>query len=313
MSQVLLNFAIPFNEIIGTGDVDRGYLTRAAIVTTPNGGGASGTITECVDMTAVSAITDNTNAKGFFDGGLNRVYVINVDTLAELQDILDANENLFFTLHLSSDFTDAQILAENINFDGVISAEFETQADAKTFAASHCAGLSTQETKGEGVCYALGSLLSANGWSDQQYIKYGGSSSIETVSSIGAAESLFDDRITFWINDEKEGVHLSFFGNGGEAITQRYIAEDLKISLQSQALSYISRNQPMNTLLMRVAVQNELNAVIGDYEDLQYLDPEKDNTITVTKSLDKFFVNAALTVNYSEPVWRMAVTATKGA
>ncbi|AUR91085.1 tail sheath protein [Vibrio phage 1.155.O._10N.222.55.B3] len=313
-SQILLNFAVPFTEISGIGDVDTSYLRRAAIVVKPKSGEVEA-ITEVVDKAELAALTDNKNGDAFFDGGLNKLYVIQTvaGDLSGVQAIIDANENSFFTLHISSDFADSDILAANIEFNGVISAEFSTRDDAKAFAEKHCAGVSTLETKGYGVCYALARLLSQQTfWGNQQYIDFSSSESIETISSIGLAESYFDDRLSFWIYDEDEGTRLGFFASGGEAITDKYISEELKLNMQSDAVNYIAINQPMNTLLMRVGLQNELQSVVDSYVDDDYLDPEETNEIVVSNSSEKYFVNGTLNIELAEPIWRMAITAVKG-
>ena len=47
-NQILLNFAVPFTEIMGTGEVDTSYLRKAAIVVTPKEGAQTG-LSEVVD------------------------------------------------------------------------------------------------------------------------------------------------------------------------------------------------------------------------------------------------------------------------
>lgn len=319
-NQILLNFAIPFTEVTAAATLKIGYLRKAAVVVKQKvAGGAAATFTECTDYTAVQALTDNTDAKGFFDGGLNACYVIALPyaagqkpDLSAIDAVLADNQNKFFTLHLASDLIETAVLAAKISFNGVISSSFTTQANAKSFAANNCAGLSTLETRGYETCYALGRLLSMrNRWGNQQYIEYGGAETIETVSSLGLAESLFTDRVTFWLFDEDEGTKLAFFGNGGRAITEAYVSEELKLSIQTDAVNYISVNQPMNSLDMRVALQNELQAVINGYVDDGYLNADGENSITVTESNDMFFVNGTMNVEHAVPVWRMAITAYK--
>lgn len=315
-SQILLNFAVPFTEVIGTGQVDTTYLRKIAIVVKPKSGAAAESFNEVFDAAGLAAITDNKEALSLIEGGLNKFFVIATTSadLSGLGPLLIANENKFFTLHISNDFTDDAVLAtKGFSFDGVISHSFATQANAKTFAAKHCAGVSTiAETKGHELCYALARLLSTlTFWGNQQYIDYTGSKSIETVSSLGLAGKYFDDRLTFWIFDDEEGTRLSGFFAGGEAITQKYISEELKLNLQSAAVGYVSLNQPMNVRDMRVALQNQLQSVVNGYEDDNYLDPDGLNQISVTDSNQEFWVNGALSVKYSKPIWRMAITATR--
>lgn len=319
-NQILLNFAIPFTEVTAAATLKIGYLRKAAIVVKQKAsGGESVTFAECTDYAAVQALTGNADAKGFFDGGMSQCYVIALPyaegqepDLSAIDAVLEANQNKFFTLHLASDLLETAVLAAEINFKGVISSSFTTQENAKTFAANNCAGLSTLETRGYETCYALGKLLSMRTkWGNQQYVEYNGADSIETVSSLGLAESLFNDRITFWLYDEDEGKKLAFFGAGGRAITEKYVSEELKLSMQTDAVNYIAVNQPMNSLEMRVALQNELQAVINGYVDDGYLSADGENSITVTESNEMFFVNGTMNVDHAVPVWRMAITAYK--
>lgn len=312
-NQILLNFAVPFTEILAAGDVDTSYLRKAAVVVTPKQG-VTPAITEVHDTEGLKAITENTEALGFFDGGLNRVFVISLagSDLSDLDAVLDANKNKFFTLHVSSDFTDPVVLAKTFNFDGVVSHEFAAKDDAKAFAAKHCAGVSTLETVGRGVCYALGRLLSLRTfWGNQQYIDYSGGIAIETVSSLGLAETYFDDHLSFWLFDEDDGTKLAGFFCGGDAITEKYVSEELKLAIQSNAVRYISVNQPMNIKDMRVALQNELQANVNQYVDDNYLDPDGINKIVVTDSNEAYWINGTLNVKHAQPIWRMAVTAVK--
>lgn len=310
-NQILLNFAVPFTEIIGTGEVDTSYLRKAAIVVVPKEGAQAG-ISEVYDSQGLAAITNNTEGSSFFDGGLNRIFVIAVADLDDVNQVLDDNENKFFTLHVSNDFTDAEVKAKAFNFDGVISHEFESQADAKAFAVKSCAGVSSSATSGHGVCFALGKLLSTlSFWGNQQYIDYAGGQDIEVISSLGQAESYFDDRLTFWLFDEDEGTKLAGFFCGGDAITEKYISEELKLKIQSNAIGYISRNMPMNVQSMRVALQNELQAQVNEYVDSNYLDSDGVNQIIVSKSDREFWVKGTLNVKHAKPIWRMAITAIK--
>lgn len=312
-NQILLNFAVPFTEILAAGDVDTSYLRKAAVVVKPKEG-VTPAITEVYDAKGLAAITGNTEALGFFGADLNRVFVISLAAadLSDLDDVLKANENKFFTLHVSSDFDDSVVLNKTFNFDGVVSHEFASSEGAKQFAVNHCAGVSTLPTVGSGICYALGRLLSLRTfWGNQQYVDYGGGASIETVSILGLAEKYFDERLTFWLFDEDGGTKLAGFFDGGNAITEKYVSEELKLAIQSNAVRYISTNQPMNIRDMRVALQNELQANVNQYVDDNYLDPDGTNKIVVTDSRDAYWVNGTLNVKHAQPIWRMSVTAIK--
>lgn len=314
--QVLLNYAVSFTEISGTSQVKTSYLRKAAFICKASNDSNTGLIL-CSTPEQVTAVTDNTDALSFLSqvGGVYIIALASADLLIDAQSIIYDNQYQFYTLVLSSDYTDTAKLNHGLDFMGVIAATFETQANAKTFAAvsDQCAGLSEVdfENAGDGISFAFGSLLSNKvNWKNQQYVEYTGNP-IFAAQSVGDASNLFDDRITFYTEDDDQGVRLSFFAAGGEAITLPYVSEELKLLIQSDALQFISTNQPLNTQTMRRELQNFLQGRVNDFIDDGYLDPDGNNQIVVTKSNEQFYVNGELSVKYADPIWRMAVEATK--
>jgi hypothetical protein len=110
MSKILLDYFFPITTIEPTPAASTAFLKQVAIVVNPNGGGSDGDITECTTYAQVQAITDNTEAEQLFNAGMSRVFVIQSDDL-NLSSILNANLAEFFTLLISSDFAQADIVA----------------------------------------------------------------------------------------------------------------------------------------------------------------------------------------------------------
>lgn len=107
---ILLDYFFPITTIEPTAAASTAFLKQVCIVVNPNGGGTEGAITLCTTMAQVAAITDNTEAQQLFNAGLSRVYVLQSSDL-NLSAHLEGYESDFFTLLISSDFVDADIVA----------------------------------------------------------------------------------------------------------------------------------------------------------------------------------------------------------
>ena len=118
----------------------------------------------------------------------------------------------------------------------------------------------TTDTKGKNMAHAFGNLLkNANNWLNQQFIEM---PFADDVDQLGEAVSLFDDRITFILEDAEYAKRLGFFGAGGKAIVAPYIKRNLEIDMQGVGLAYVSANQPQYTLTEAALIENEMQKVI---------------------------------------------------
>jgi hypothetical protein len=104
---ILLDYFFPIESIEPTSAASTAFLKQVLVVAKPNGG-TEDEITLCTSMSAVGDLTDNTEAQQLFDAGMSRVYVVAVDDL-DLATILEGHESDFFTILITSDFTDAEI------------------------------------------------------------------------------------------------------------------------------------------------------------------------------------------------------------
>jgi hypothetical protein len=118
--------------------------------------------------------------------------------------------------------------------------------------------------KAKNMFFAFGSMLAnASDWLNQQYIQMPFNDGVE---ELGEALSLFNDKVSFVINDEEFNNRLSLFTCGGVAIAAPYIKKNLCIDLQSRALQWISANQPQYTVKEAALLETRLEEdVINDY------------------------------------------------
>lgn len=185
-------------------------------------------------------------------------------------------------------------------FTGVVAMSSTDDTKLATYAASYCAFHTTSGNKAKNMCYAFGKLLSnASSWLNQQYITM---PVADDVITVGDAEALFDDRISFVISDDEFGKRLALFAVAGQAIVAPYIKRNLEIDLQSAALSYISGNQPAYTKTQAALIEDELQKVVNSYIASEEIEA---GVATVTLEEDNFVATSA--INIAEPggLWRI--------
>lgn len=105
MAKILLDYFFKIIAINPTPAASTAFLKQACVVVLPKGGyaGVIGTPVLCTTNAQIAAVTDNTEAQQLLAAGLSRVYIMPVDDLY-LTDFLEAADNQFFTLLISSDF-----------------------------------------------------------------------------------------------------------------------------------------------------------------------------------------------------------------
>ncbi len=112
MAKILLDYFFKITTINPTPAASTAFLKQACVVVSPKGGyaGEDGVPVLCTTNAEIAAVTDNTEAQQLLNAGLSRVYVMPVSDLY-LAEFLAAEEaiNKFFTLLISSDFSDAEV------------------------------------------------------------------------------------------------------------------------------------------------------------------------------------------------------------
>ncbi len=148
--------------------------------------------------------------------------------------------------------------------------------------------------------YAFGKLLSnALNWKNQQYITMPLADDVETL---GDANSLFDDKISFVISDDEFSNRLALFAQGGKAIVAPYIIKNLQIDMQSAALSFVSGNQPDYTLTQAALIENQLQKVIDTYVAREWL---SGGTIEIRLEQSNFVASGYIEVPEPKALWKI--------
>ncbi len=104
---ILLDYFFPITAISPTPAASTAFLKQACLVVKPSGSNMTAPLL-CTSMTAVAAVTANTEAQQLFDAGMSRVYILAVADL-DIASELEGHESDFFTLLISSDFADADV------------------------------------------------------------------------------------------------------------------------------------------------------------------------------------------------------------
>lgn len=156
--------------------------------------------------------------------------------------------------------------------------------------------------KAKNMMYAFGKLLSnSSNWLNQQYITMPFDDEIETL---GAANSLFDDKVSFVISDDEFGKRLGLFAVGGKAIVAPYILKNLRIDLQSASLSWISGNQPQYTLKEASLLETRLqqDVINEDYIERGLIEA---GIVQITLVNENFVATGAINVSEPKALWRV--------
>lgn len=189
-------------------------------------------------------------------------------------------------------------------FDGVVGFSSTDATVCQAFAAqeNRCAFFTSLTNGADNMCYAFGKLLSnQNNWTNQQYISMPLNDGVE---ALGDAESLFDDKVSFVINDDEFGNRLALFCVTGKAVVGPYIKKNLRIDLQSRALSWIAANQPQFTLTNAALLEQRLRE---DVVNQQYVQTGwiESGTVDVSLVESNFVANAAINITDPTALWRI--------
>jgi hypothetical protein len=245
---------------------------------------------------------------GLFDGGSNSVFLVMVNTLADLPAATLDQESTFYTLLCSTAFNGVDFLANSISWGGVrgFSDTDQLILASEAITQTVCAFMHTGAINDAyQMNFAFGSFLSTAAWRNQQYI--GIAQPIGSVVSLGLAESLFNDRVSFFLDDTESGTRLGFFVAGGKSITTPYISKEIELMMQFNMTNFITINQPYNVKLERMELEKIGAAMISDYIDQGYLDPDGVNELIVTDSAETFVVAGSLTTSPAIALWRVFI------
>ncbi len=190
-------------------------------------------------------------------------------------------------------------------FDGVVGFSSDDGETAATFAATENQVGFFEGDGGNGadnMFYAFGKLLSnLSDWTNQQYIAMPVDDEIE---NLGTANQLFDDKVSFVLTDEEFGSRLALFAVGGKAIVSPYIKKNLRVDLQSRALTWISANQPQYTLTNAALLEQRLQEDVINQKYVQTQWIEK-GVVDITLVEENFVGTAEINITEPSALWRI--------
>lgn len=188
------------------------------------------------------------------------------------------------------------------DFSGVVAVCEDDDSFNATQAAiaNRCAFHNTADTDGKNMCYAFGKLLSnSSDWKNQQYITMPYEDDVDTL---GEAMALFDDKVSFVISDEEFAERLALLACGGEAIVAPYVSKNLQVDLQSEALQYVSGNQPNYTKTQAALLEDELQKVVDSYVTRGWI---SEGVVEVSLEADNFVATADINIAKPKALWRI--------
>lgn len=241
-----------------------------------------------------------------------------VSTATQLKAALDASEDaseLITTAIATGQGASAQAAFAEDNLengaDGLLKGTFDGVIGVATTDAdfAQAQGVMTKRSGwfkksangAKNMFYAFGKLLSnLVNWNNQQYIEMPFD---DDVDELGEAVSLFDDKVSFVINDTEFGNRLGLFAAGAKAIAAPYILKNLRIDLQSRALQWIALNQPQFTIKEATLLEQRLQEdVINAYITRGWIES---GTIEITLQAQNFVASGAISVPTPTALWRV--------
>lgn len=190
------------------------------------------------------------------------------------------------------------------SYDGVVGFSSDDADVCQEFGTpdNRCGFFGSVGNGAKNMFFAFGKLLSnLTTWNNQQYITMPVN---DDVDELGEANSLFDDKVSFVINDTQYGNRLALFAAGGKAIVAPYIGKNLRVDLQSRALQWIAANQPQYTLANAALLENRLQE---DVIKTLYVDRGLIEAGVVSISLlqDNFVANGEINIAEPKALWRI--------
>lgn len=230
-----------------------------------------------------------------------------IDAEADAMELIDAvtvegGEEATAQAAFAEDFLEGGALLELGTFKGVTGVWSDDDAFLATQAAieNRVAFHSTTGNKAKNMAYAFGKLLSNSlNWLNQQFITM---PATDDVDALGECETLFDSKISFSLSDDEYGQRLGLFAAGGKAIVAPYIKRNLEIDLQSEALSYVSANQPQYTKTQAALMEDELQKVVDSYVTRKWIES---GSAEVKLEQSNFVASGYFEIKEPTALWRI--------
>ena len=297
---VLLEYVMKVSAVAGTPAASLAYLRKVLCIVPPKEDVTENEISTCTTRAEVEALTP-AKCWALLQAGMSNIYVLPTSSL-DLDAVIDAATEKFFTVIIDPSFDNTDIAALDLgNFDGVVAWGSADRSEARAFTVqkNNVGFFDLSANAGENLYFAFGKLLSAASWRNQQYIEMPKGSEIDTL---GEAELLFEDALSFVLTSEQYGNRLGLFASNQRAIVAPYIYEEIRIRLQSAALNYIALNQPNYTTAEAALLEDVLNSVVGEYVENGTIES---GSVEVSTSSEQFILNAEIRVAEPKALWRI--------
>lgn len=310
MANILLDYAVPFSQITNLPPPSFGFLHKLAVVVLHDVPATPADVTVITDPSQLAALTAHAaELQGAFDGGLSSIILIRVSDIAELPALIEGREGEWYTLFGHHAIDIDGFITNTATWGGVRSTVSDDLADAPHASLANVClfGHVGSSLSAYNPLFAFGRLLSAGTWRNQQYITT--TNLLGLAGTLGICESLFEARVSFWLQDDDNGNRLGFFAAGGLSITTPYISKEVELTIQYQQASFLAVNQPFNVAVSRNELARLGLKVINQFIEMGYLDPDKENSLTVIDTPEAFTVAGNLVTSPSVALWRVRMDA----
>ena len=315
---VLLNYVMKVSKTIPIAAPNLQYLQNALIVVKQKTAETPKTVVRIVNADDLAAITDSTAPLDFLKGGKSYFYALPIDDLTlNSATITNINEFKYFTILIDpSGFDDEAVesLVLPDDFTGVVGGASNDDAfvGEQNKKKNYSWFWEKTETAGKNMYKAFGSLLNKpkNRWSNQQYLAMDYD---DGITDLGTAESMFDMRLNFVLTDEEYASRLALFcvGANGQvrAIVAPYLYEDITVTLQGAALTWINLNEPAYTVTQASLLQGYLQKKLNTYIENGDIDG---GTVQVEVGNEQFIMTGQIIVPEVSALWRLKVNFQEG-
>lgn len=318
MTDVLLNYVMPVKKTIPIAPANLQYLQNVLVIVKPLSADTPKTIVRVTANTDLAEVTAATAPLSLLKGGKSYFYALPTSSLViDLAAVTNWDEYEFFTVLIDPAFTDDEVKTLKLpdNYKGVIGGastddNFVKSQNAQDMFSWFVEG---EDTSGNNMYKAFGSLLSKpkNRWSNQQYLALDYDDGITQLST---AEALFNMRANFALTGQQYGTRLALFVVGSQsgearAIVAPYLYEEITVTLQGRALTWINLNEPAYTIENAALLEQYLQKTIDNYIENEDI---TDGKITVTLSDEQFVMSGNIAIPVPSALWRLRTNMIEG-
>ncbi len=303
MANILRDYVMPVTIIPAAPPADLGFIRRVLFIGKPSDTAVTGVFKDYLSADELAADTTDADVAQFFNAGMNRVYGIMANTLADANDAVLENMGDFFTIVIGAGFvipSDLSGLTSLDSFQGVLQVVGANETIAAEQAAiERRVGYYMNHAN---LYFAVGSLVSQPTLSSIQYLVMPQTDNINTLSR---ANALFEDRISFTITDDTYQNRLGFYACGGIAIHAPYVQREIQVLLQTEAFNFIYTNKPAYNEIEAKKIQAQLQKIIDRYIDNGQIDL---GDVNVEAIRENFVMDAQITVQNPTATWKNVTT-----